>query len=426
MAKRNLRIREATETAMPIPVLLEEIQYSIKTKKKKVDIETSSVTNSSEGNLSSVDQQERTVDSFSSENNHLSACNSQSDSPSILAQDEDVHSELNLYYEPTQTQIVEPTSISGESTGEPKQPTSKATPDHSNLTSLSNGTESTPTNVTLPTNEAQSACTNVTPPTNGAESTPVSVMLPTNGAKSKTPMQPSNEIEAEALRPTMMSMNAAIGPVKMSEYRFIDRMPVGVRFQLLCLPNVLQLASIVIGFSLCALPRDCINFEVQHLHSYLNYFRLLAKSLSLILPKSGQAPTRFNHKKYRNEIGSVTFVSEFVDSKFNFTIMTTGQNFKLSLKATKSFLIAFNQMALKVFCYSPNTHYILSRYWQMAPIKILQYPNTKEVFEIFSKIDHFYLDFFFVYELVQRHSKVMIQIKEIDALLNLNTVLANL
>lgn len=106
-----------------------------------------------------------------------------------------------------------------------------------------------------------------------------------------------------------------------------------------------------------------------------------------------------------------------VDTKeFTFSIEGNHVKFTINDSIFPAFIAALNRILFKTFGYSHNINFLVSQYLKLAPLDLIQSPNYTNCQNIFAQLEATYIDFFLLFDIVERHSKVLYYLKLFETL----------
>ena len=180
----------------------------------------------------------------------------------------------------------------------------------------------------------------------------------------------------------------------------LDRLSVG-DYQLLCLPNELRLTSILVNsFHFSYYEEDkCAVIKQLDFNDVLHFLFQCCQILE-------KKPVDANH----NVALSLTHCELLVkpeitelklESKVNKTI------FQINRPVIPILISAITKLAFKTYCYSHQLNYTISKYLSLADLETIKNPEIENTFEIFNRLNCIPVDWYLLFDLVERHKKLL-------------------
>ena len=184
-------------------------------------------------------------------------------------------------------------------------------------------------------------------------------------------------------------------------------------YQLFCMPNYLQLVKPFVSVyqSTTFDENDSIRIYDLDYHSFMHFLQKCAEIFfSVIRPDSDVENTTL--------LGtiSLTFGYRKVSNDFFLKIYSDKVKFEFDNRLIPVLISGVAKLLFKSYGYSGNVNYLVSKYVKLAPSSLIQNPTYPTCYEVFKNFDTTFVDFFYLFELVDRHKKVLCYLKLFEAL----------
>jgi hypothetical protein len=107
----------------------------------------------------------------------------------------------------------------------------------------------------------------------------------------------------------------------------------------------------------------------------------------------------------------VTFKYSIDTKEYAFLIEEAQVKFTFNHRLFPVLITALGRILFKTFGYSHNINFTVNQYLQLAPVTLIQNPNYTSCHEIFSQLEANFIDFFLLYDIIERHKKVLNYLK---------------
>lgn len=184
----------------------------------------------------------------------------------------------------------------------------------------------------------------------------------------------------------------------------LDRICVG-DYQLLCLPNELRLTSIQINASQFSYYDEdkCVVFKQMDFHDMLHFLFQCCQILE-------KKPANVEHKVDLQTANCELLInSEITEIQIRSIVNQT--LFRISRPVIPVLLSAISKLTFKTYCYSHSINYTVSKYLSIANLESIKNPELETTFEIFNQLTCITVDYYLLFELVERHKKLLSYLK---------------
>lgn len=111
----------------------------------------------------------------------------------------------------------------------------------------------------------------------------------------------------------------------------------------------------------------------------------------------------------------LTFGYRKTSNDFILKIQSDKALFEFDNRLIPIFISGVAKLLFKSYGYAGNVNYLVSKYIKEAPSSLIQNPTYPNCYELFKDFDSTFIDFFYLYELVDRHKKVLCYLKLFEA-----------
>lgn len=184
----------------------------------------------------------------------------------------------------------------------------------------------------------------------------------------------------------------------------LDRICVG-DYQLLCLPNELRLTSIQINASQFSYYDEdkCVVFKQMDFNDMLHFLFQCCQILE-------KKPANVEHKVDLQTANCELLInSEITEIQIRSIVNQT--LFRISRPVIPVLLSAISKLTFKTYCYSHSINYTVSKYLSIANLESIKNPELETTFEIFNQLTCITVDYYLLFELVERHKKLLSYLK---------------
>jgi len=108
---------------------------------------------------------------------------------------------------------------------------------------------------------------------------------------------------------------------------------------------------------------------------------------------------------------NLTFAYNNSSSEFTFSIEDNQVKFLFNHQLFPNLISAISRLLFKTYGYSHNINFLITQYLKLAPVPLIQNPTFTQCQEIFHQLEAPFIDFFLLFEIVQRHKKVLSYLK---------------
>lgn len=124
--------------------------------------------------------------------------------------------------------------------------------------------------------------------------------------------------------------------------------------------------------------------------------------------------------KHTVTIGSIelSFSYNLAQKNSSLTLKEEHSQFQFNARLVPKLISAICQLIFKCFGYSGNTNYLIRQYISLASIELLENPIYFEANAIFFQLDNVQIDYFLLYDIINRHKKVLLLLKKLSPFLN--------
>jgi len=180
----------------------------------------------------------------------------------------------------------------------------------------------------------------------------------------------------------------------------LDRICVG-DYQLLCLPNELRLTSIQINASQFSYYNEdkCVVFKQMDFNDMLHFLFQCCQ----ILEKS---PANVEHK-VDLQMASCELLINAENTEIQIRSNVNHTLFQISRPVIPVLLSAISKLTFKTYCYSHSINYTVSKYLSIASLESIKNPQIQTTFEIFNQLTCITVDYYLLFDLVERHKKLL-------------------
>jgi len=184
----------------------------------------------------------------------------------------------------------------------------------------------------------------------------------------------------------------------------IDRICIG-DFQLLCFPNNLCLASVEVNSSQFVYYRHdkCAVIKQADFTELLIFLFECCQILE-------KKPTNFEHKLSLQLI-SCEFIVKPDITQVQISNTVNGHLFAIVRPLIPVFISATTRLVLKTYCYSHSVTYTINKYIATAELEAIKKPDIETTFRIFDTINCVTIDYYLLFDIVERHKKLLALLK---------------
>ncbi len=184
----------------------------------------------------------------------------------------------------------------------------------------------------------------------------------------------------------------------------LDRLCVG-DYQLLCLPNELRLTSIQVNpFHFLYYNEDkCAVFKQL---DFNDLFHFLFQCCQILEKK----PAQLEHKVILQMVHCELKVNS-ENTEIQIQSIVNQTLFKISRPVIPVLISAMTKLAFRTYCYSHSINYTIGKYLSTAEIESIRNPEMETTFEIFNQLTCITIDWYLLFDLVERHKKLLAYLK---------------
>lgn len=146
-------------------------------------------------------------------------------------------------------------------------------------------------------------------------------------------------------------------------------------------------------------------FDISY-HSFLHFIQ---KCCTVYLSPEKPNTDLTTSDKIHNIV--LTFEYKNASREFALTIEEAQVKFIFDHSLFPIMVAALSKILFKTFGYSHNINFIVNQYLKLAPATLIQNPNFTSCQEIFFQLEATYIDFFLLYDIIERHKKVLSYLK---------------
>lgn len=191
----------------------------------------------------------------------------------------------------------------------------------------------------------------------------------------------------------------------------IDKICVG-DYQLFCLPNKLKLVRPEMNNYQAPTFQENKSVDIKQL-DFLDFLHFLCQCCQLISARSKEPE---NPRTYEHEAKFDTYLCRIVllPAKTELVISNEHTALKFEKKYIPLLMAAITRILFKSYCYSHNVNYLVQQYIAVAEADLIKEPNFDKSLEIFHQLNHPYIDMYLLYDIVERHKKLLYYLKTLS------------
>jgi len=180
----------------------------------------------------------------------------------------------------------------------------------------------------------------------------------------------------------------------------LDRMCVG-DYQLFCLPNELRLVSVEVNaFHFLYYTEDkCAVIKQLDFNDLLHFLFQCCQILE-------KKPLNVEHKVVLQLVNCDLKVSS-ASTEIHIQSTVNHSLFTISRPLIPILITAVTKLAFKSYGYSHSINYTINKYLSLADLEAIKNPQIDTTFEIFNKLDCISINWYLLFDLVERHKKLL-------------------
>ena len=183
-------------------------------------------------------------------------------------------------------------------------------------------------------------------------------------------------------------------------------------YQLFCLPNELKLVKPEMNDYQAPIYREENSLVIKQ-PSFVEILHFFFQCCQLLDPNRdlSQNPKSYEHKCSSLSINCLLKVNpEITELQLSCDDVT----FNFSKNIIPLLMGAFSKLVFKSYCYSHNVNYLINQYVTLAPSNLIKQPTLDGCLEIYHQLNHPYIDFYLFYDIIERHKKLLYNLKSIS------------
>ena len=183
------------------------------------------------------------------------------------------------------------------------------------------------------------------------------------------------------------------------------------RYQLFCLPNELKLVKPEMNDYQAPIYCEETALVIKQT-SFVEILHFFFQCCQLLDPNRdhSESPKSYEHKFLNESLSCLLKVGTDVTE---LQISCENVTFNFSKNIIPLLMGAFSKLVFKSYCYSHNVNYLISQYLTLASSNLIKQPTLDGCLEIFHQLNHPYIDFYLLYDIMERHKKLLYKLKSI-------------
>ena len=183
------------------------------------------------------------------------------------------------------------------------------------------------------------------------------------------------------------------------------------RYQLFCLPNELKLVQPEINDYQAPIYCEETALVIKQT-SFVEILHFFFQCCQLLDPNRdhSESPKSYDHKFSNESISCLLIVGPDITE---LQLSCGNVTFHFSKNIIPLLMGAFSKLVFKSYCYSHNVNYLISQYLTLASSNLIKQPTLDGCLEIFHQLNHPYIDFYLLYDIMERHKKLLYKLKSI-------------
>ena len=183
------------------------------------------------------------------------------------------------------------------------------------------------------------------------------------------------------------------------------------RYQLFCLPNELKLVKPEMNDNQAPIYCEETALVIKQT-SFVEILHFFFQCCQLLDPNRdhSESPKSYDHKFSNESISCLLIVGPDITE---LQLSCGNVTFHFSKNMIPLLMGAFSKLVFKSYCYSHNVNYLISQYLTLASSNLIKRPTLDGCLEIFHQLNHPYIDFYLLYDIIERHKKLLYNLKSI-------------
>lgn len=189
----------------------------------------------------------------------------------------------------------------------------------------------------------------------------------------------------------------------------LDRITIYL-YHLLCFPNYILFIVPFINVHQAVDYVEDQSIKISHI-DYEDFLYYLHECITIMKNVQLQKPAK--NLEHKTELSGVELNLTYVLATDEFLLSMSSKDCKFTFdtKIIPNLLSAIASIIFKSFCYSHQINYVISTFVKEAPFNLIKNPTCNACFTILEKIDVVQVDYFLLFDIIQRHKKILLYLK---------------
>lgn len=182
--------------------------------------------------------------------------------------------------------------------------------------------------------------------------------------------------------------------------------------QLMCFPSFLQFITPYVTVHQNVDFNESCSIKIYDV-DYMVFLKFLHQCCTIIQNKESANNIDLKVSLDQTEI-KLTYGTN--DDNFLFTISNEICKYTFDSRTIPNLFSAVSKLIFKTLGYSHNINYVVDTFVQLAPASLLIKPTYKACFAIFENIEAIQIDYFLLFDIINRHKSILLYVKRLQQL----------